>query len=408
LPGSLRHLVTRRLTLCLPKGTLHAQQVRLLNTCYRRIMRRAWSRVVAPSARFACATRSVVNTQTRDEISRVATKVKEEANGQALDIAEMADAARSSMKVVQEALGRYPDGGGDPKVKGKLQTLSASLKAYQNRLNNVQNEAKSIHREAETLVKHVWGTEAPETVEAEPVKAESTTGGKVEVDDFDAEAPHVAKILESEKSTASRSQQSSSSPNQSSSSEAKPADADVEVEVLEVEVESPVDDVPVTQITQELYERGIDFSDCHDAAGLRKRYTDVLAGKFDKQEPPRQASSQRQAPPAPERPTQYQQQQSQQQGAPGWQQGTPNTTETGLAFDPHPGAMRKMIDPMKAVWEVKQDVARENGVDPSQIDLWSGMLKLDDHKRLYEYGQSLQANPIEVRSKGDAPQHKKF
>jgi hypothetical protein len=362
-------------------------------------MRRAVFSVSRTTSAFAAVgMRTAVSTTVRDDISRVATKVKEEANGQALDVAEMVDAARASLKTVQDATARHPEGGGDPKVKGKLQTLTASLKAYQSRLANVQNEAKSIHREAETLLKHVWGTEAPaaEKVDSEPVVEEAAKAS-----DFDAEAPHVAQILEDRGKQAAANNDLNSA---SSSNSADDGSKAAEPEVLEIEIESPVDDVPITTITQELYERGIDFSDCHDAAALRKRYADVRAGKFDTQEPPKQTTATRAAPPAPERPTQQQQQ---QYGGYNRQQ-TPNTTETGLAFDPHPGAQRKMIDPMKAVWEVKQDVAKENGVDAATIDLWSGMLKLDDHKRIYEYGQQLQANPIEVRSKGDIPQYKKY
>jgi hypothetical protein len=36
------------------------------------------------------------------------------------------------------------------------------------------------------------------------------------------------------------------------------------------------------------------------------------------------------------------------------------------------------------------------------IDIWSGHIRLEDHKRLYDY-PTIQQYPLEVRQKGDAP-----
>jgi uncharacterized protein YlxW (UPF0749 family) len=140
-------------------------------------MRRvACTRAAVRSARFAKATRCVVNTQvSNDEISRVVTKVMANANSQAVHLASVADTARDSTQVVHDALSRYPDGEGDREVKGKLQTLSASLKEYQSWLDKTQNAAQSIHREVDALFKHVGCTEAtgPTVNEAERVEAAS-------------------------------------------------------------------------------------------------------------------------------------------------------------------------------------------------------------------------------------------
>jgi hypothetical protein len=85
-----------------------------------------------------------------------------------------------------------------------------------------------------------------------------------------------------------------------------------------------------------------------------------------------------------------------------YQQQAPPSNETGLTPDPHPGGVRKMVDPMKYVREVKAEVARDNNVDPANIDLWCNGVKLDDSKRLYEY-QQVQHYRIEIRGKGDVP-----
>lgn len=359
--------------------------------------------------------RSCTGIAARDDFTKVVSRVKDEAKGQSLDLAEMGDAARSALKGVQEAQKRHTTV--DAKVQGKLKTLSASLKAYNNRLNNVQNEAKALQADAEATMKLLWGNEnvsegGSASVEAETVEAERVDPS-VEAD-FDVEVPPVAKkfddAMKNAKPVESVEAEKVSGGGSSKSGETQPEELEIEIEVDEP---SPADDVPVTQITQELYEKGIDFADCTDAKSLRKRYADVLAGKYDAPAPPQQA--QRQTPPQSHSRPPQQQQQTHQGGYGGNQAGgyqgyggsgynsQSQTTETGLAFDPHPGAQRKMIDPNKPVWEVKNEVARENGVDPNTVDLWAGTVLLADHKRLYEYGSLVQTNPIEVRSKGDAP-----
>ena len=149
----------------------------------------------------------------------------------------------------------------------------------------------------------------------------------------------------------------------------------------------------MTEITRELHEKGVNFSDCLDAKSLRQRYQDFLDGKFvaSKKPPP--------PPPAPEpaparRPTnnQYYQQ----------EQRKPNTSETNLATDPYPNAERRMIDPMKFVWQVKQEVCSEKGVDPNNFDLWSGKVRLEDSKRLVDF-PTIQSHPLELRPKGSPP-----
>jgi len=378
-------------------------------------MRRAVALAFRPAT--LGASRTAVSTHTRDDLSRVATKVKEEANGQAMDVAEMLESARASHKKVLEALERNGElGSTDAKAKGKLQTLSASLKAYQNRLNNLQNEAKSINREAESLVKHLWGNSSGSE---EPAAAAAADGDAApQTEDFDADAPHISKILEEKTVEAEPVKGDSSASNTNTTASSATGGSAAEPEVLEIEIETPEEDIPITDITQALYEKGIDFSDCHDAASLRQRYKDMKEGKFEqKQAPPQQQTQQRAAPSQPAYggggntgsyggnagyPSNEQRQQYQQQGG---YNANSTTTETGLAFDPHPGAQRKMLDPMKAVWEVKQNIAAENGVDANTIDLWSGPIKLEDHKRLYDYGSLVQTNPIEVRQKGDMPNY---
>ena len=70
-----------------------------------------------------------------------------------------------------------------------------------------------------------------------------------------------------------------------------------------------------------------------------------------------------------------------------------------LMNDPYPGAERQMCDPMKYVWEVKRDICVRKSVNPEQMDMWCGGIRLEEHRRIYEYPQ-IQYTPMEVRVRG--------
>eukprot|EP00744_Colponema_vietnamica_P000391 GILI01000703.1.p1 GENE.GILI01000703.1~~GILI01000703.1.p1 ORF type:complete len:366 (+),score=82.75 GILI01000703.1:59-1099(+) len=345
----------------------------------------------------------------------------------------MNEASRNAGNALQEVLKR--NAVDDIKVKGKIATLTASLKSYNTRLSNLQSEARSVQTEADALIKMLWGNSNA----AEATKAQAPTpNADPSSDDFGVDVPPIAKKIEqvlgeSRPSSSIDSSSETTSSNQppapsqkvetlegdfiredltapkSAQSTSTGTDEDLEIE-LEVDGStsnaSPVksanellaDKASIPEITTELHNNGIDFSSCRDADSLRKKYLEFLEGKFKKPSAkPNHNQEQRttQQPPTP-RPPQQQQQQSQ------YQQAASNTTETGVSSDPYPNGVRKMIDPMKTVWEVKMEIAKERNMDANTVNLWSGKICLEDHKRLYDY-PTIQQFPIEVRSKGDTP-----
>ncbi|ORC92781.1 uncharacterized protein TM35_000021070 [Trypanosoma theileri] len=347
--------------------------------------------------------------EAREALTKQLGALKEECKGQGLDLADMNDASRAAMRSLQESLKKANVD--DEQFKGKCTTLSASIKAYTTRLTNLQNEARSIQAEADALLKIMWGTETPQKAAsfASPpnsindASTNTTAHDDSKGDEFVVEPPPVAKILESkQKNTEHVEAERVQGTIKRSSQEVE--SQEIEVETIEVEVEpanDPADTMKITDITKDLYERGVNFSDCLDARSLRQRYKDVLAGKFSPgiqagtpNTTSKAAETNMNQPRMPQnRSYQHQYQQQQQQS---------NTNESGLAHDPYPNAYRKMVDPMKHVWELKNELAAEKGIDPNSVDLWSGKCKLEDHKLLYDY-PSVQNYPIEVRQKGDIP-----
>lgn len=374
---------------------------------------RAW--VVAAARGYATAV--VASTAAREDLTRTFTKVKDEAKGQTLDLNEMADAARNSLKSIQD-IGKKHNVE-DAAFRAKMGTLNASLKAYTSRLSNLQNEARGIQNDVDALLKLVWGSSHGATAAPTPQetvsKSQDTKAPEAKKDeDISFEAPPMAQRLEEINAHAPKDATSAPIVEtvegevvRDTPSTPKAEKGETEIEVEAVEIEPSIDDMSVTEITKELHEQNIDFSDCLDAKSLRKRYQDVRDGKLKPPEPVKKAIPQQQqatpkrvesvTPPSNQSYSQDQNYEKYRQ-----QQPPPNTTERGLTPDPHPGANRKMVDPMKFIWEVKVDLAKENNVKPEQIDLWCQKIRLDDSKRLYEYPQ-VQGNAIEIRQKGDMP-----
>lgn len=345
----------------------------------------------------------------RDDITKHLVALKEECKSQGLDLADMNDAAKDAGRIVQErARNLNVD---DSQFTGKVATLSASVKAYQARLTNLQTEAQAIQGEVEAIIKLMWGTEnhtaasfssPPPT----PEKATSTAS------DFEVEPPPIAKMVDDiNRQTGSKVEHVEG---EKVSGTAKPASStsvkeeEIEVETIDIEVEPAegsarseidvkVEGMKVTEITSDLFERGINFSDCLDAKSLRQRYKDVLSGKVtgtSYTSPKASTENVSQPPPPQRRQDNYQYNQNQSQPPPG---------SSGITADPYPNAHRKMVDPQRYVGEVKAELCMEKGIDPNSVDLWSGKVRLDDKKRLYDY-PTVQSYPIEVRQKGDVPQ----
>eukprot|EP00796_Vickermania_ingenoplastis_P004015 gene4015-2869_t len=344
----------------------------------------------------------------REDLTKHLVALKEECKGQGLDLADMNDAAKDAGRAVQDKVKQLAID--DAQFKGKVLTLSASVKAYHTRLANLQTEAQSIQGEVDALLKLMWGTESPEAASfASPPPASKPSEKEMAGSDdgFTVEPPPIAKMVDDiNKSAETKKVEQvdgehlpSDVPSPKGTSSAK--EEEIEVETIEIEVEpetsstadpaeEAVDKMKITDITSDLYERGINFSDCLDAKSLRQRYKDVLKGLLR----PRIHSS----PPMPKRADAAQHYQQQQQYTP----PPPNTSQAGLAHDPYPNAKRKMVDPMRLVDDVKRELCSEQGVDPSTVDLWSGKVLLEGHKRLYDY-PTVQSYPIEVRQKGDFP-----
>ncbi|EPY24021.1 hypothetical protein STCU_07354 [Strigomonas culicis] len=366
-------------------------------------------RVVGPDT-FRCVfARSLsISTDVRDSLTKHLSALKEECKGQALDLEDMRETARTASQTLQDAVRR--SNVDDAKFKGKMTTLNASIKAYNTRLSNLQNESRSIQNELESVLTLLWGTEKPQGDSfATPPHAAQKPAAPRKEEDFDVEPPFISKVLESEGKPVEQVVAERVVDGHKARPDASTtvASEEIEVETIEIEVEpeaeaaksDPVDTMKITDITQDLYEKGVNFSDCLDAQSLRQRYRDVLSGKI-----PYRATQKAQNPyteplndatlanPAcrPDR------------RLLGTAATPPNTSETGITNDPYPNAQRKMVDPMRYVHEIKAELALEKGIDANSVDLWSGKTKLEDHKRLYDY-PSIQSYPIEVRQKGDIP-----
>lgn len=387
--------------------------------------------------RFVCCTnvaaalvvyrRLSLSGEARDGLTKPLSSLKEECKGQQLDLADMAEVMKTATNAYTAAVKKADTE--DQQLKGKLTTLSASVKVYNTRLANLNNETRAIQGEIDAILKLLWGTENPHgaTFASPPAGASASAEPREE---FEVEPPPISRILNEEKPGTGAAASADASTATISSTPAPPVEQvdgervvgsatpgtaspasaaggdEIEVETIEIDVEPATDDavdaMKVTDITKELYEKGVNFSDCMDARTLRQRYRDVLSGRIPSSAAsPKPPSSTKETlapnPDQPRMPHRSQAPPQQQQ-----QQQRQSTSESGLATDPYPNAHRKMVDPMKYIYQIKEEVAAEKGIDPRNVDLWSGKVKLDDSKRLYDY-PSVQSYPIEVRQKGDIP-----
>jgi hypothetical protein len=328
----------------------------------------------------------------RQDTTKTLTKVAQEFKGQALDLQDMCNASRVSLKECNDMVARLSKTDVDDATKHKVNAVVSSLKAYCVRLGTVQGEAHSINADMDAIIKGAWkkDTASGET----PATTSSTTTTSAEpAPEIIVEAPEPVK-----KSTSAN------------------VIKETEIEVETTEKPQAADaaaTMSVTEITEYLHEKGVDFGDCFDAASLRERYRQVVSGKYEdtaKKKKLEELEKRRQAEQKTDR--QYQRQQVKdeyRQPPPPPAHAEPQmnyggSQEQGLMQDPYPGAERKMVDPMKFVWEVKAEFCKQKGINPNQADMWCGFTILEDHKRLYEYPQCQRA-AIEIKMKGDTRQN---
>jgi len=148
----------------------------------------------------------------------------------------------------------------------------------------------------------------------------------------------------------------------------------------------------VTEITEYLHERGIDFGDCLDTASLRRRYRLVAMGKYvdpEKQKLRDEFERKRAGeglPREPLMPTRVLQDDPAASGG------------SAVVPDPHPGTSRVVVDRNRYIYEVKVDACKAHGADPDTIEVVCNGVVLEDHRRILDYPDMSQYR-VELRKK---------
>jgi len=250
--------------------------------------------------------------------------------------------------------------------KTSLKAVLSSFKAYCIRISALQGEAESLSKEILELIER-------------NNQQDKETSASVNASD---QASTIPEISENE----------------------------VELEETAPTPQQVPQEISVQDITEYLHGKSIDFSDCYDEESLKKRYLEVKSGTYrplakvktsmTRSEEKTVTKSHGICPirEPPSHDNSYSSQSSGRNNQENMNYG--GSSKGAIMGDPYPGAERRMCDPMKFVWEVKQDICRGRGVNSSQVDIWVGPLRLDDTKRMYEYPQC-QRTPMEVRMKGD-------
>lgn len=310
----------------------------------------------------------------RSKDAKVFARAAQEMKGQTTDLRDICSAA------TETSLGAYADltawiskePSFDEERKRKLNAVASGIKAYCVRLGTVQGEAQKISTELDAISAMLKGGDDS-----------LTPSDKKE---------NLAKKIEG--------------------NEERIPEASVEIEDESgAQVLSDEDDWAINLgekgITEYLHRKGVDFSDCFDAESLRARYRLVASGKWDEIMVRKRATQNQQR-----RRAELRREKSQDRrnlfgaataGMVREENPTINyggSTEQQVMNDPHPGAERRMVDPQRYVWELKAEVCRAKGVNPSSVDIWCAYGILDDSKRIYEYPQC-QHSAIEMRMKGD-------
>eukprot|EP00759_Apiculatamorpha_spiralis_P031580 PhF_6_TR33467/c0_g1_i1/m.48815 len=340
----------------------------------------------------------------RQDATKTLSKISEEFKGQSLDLKDMCNAARVALKEATDLQARLAKMEADENLKNKVQGLVGSLKAYSVRLGTVQGESQSLQADIDSILKGQWKKDSAGTGAATATKKPEPV------------EPEIVVEPPSSKPTPPK-------PTQPESTAEIIEETEILVETVESQTsnkgtsfESEASKLSVTEITEFLHDKDVNFADCFDAASLRKRYVEVKSGKYEdaskrkklhdlerKREEEIRANATKAKQNSGTGPVR-----DFNQGG-----GSSNTTNnnnssnsyggsqsTGLVQDPFPGAERKMVDPMKYVWEVKEEICKSKGMNPSLVDLWCGYTLLEDHRRVYDYPM-VANNALEFRNKGD-------
>ena len=349
--------------------------------------------------------------KTVSDLKRVATQARQEAIANLEDLKDIASTARAAANALANARQRHASDIPDGKVKQKLTTLNASLKTYSYRLTNLETEVQSIIEDAEAVLASLNNAAAgTETVQQATHSKNTNDDDKMKDDDFvldsdfSASSPQQKPTIQTPPTAEEHLKQHPAGAgtfaevaSSASSSNIESDDGDLKIEyvssderakfnnsedpgTIEIELPDAVDEKPVSEITDELFTKNIDFSDCRDAKQLRNRYRDFLNGKLS----PPQAKPQRATqPPPPPRDT--------------YTPPPNNYTEKGMQADPYPNAQRKMVDPNRLVGDLKLEMAREHKISPYTIGMFVAGIRMDENKRISDYPQ-VQHNQIELRT----------
>ena len=288
----------------------------------------------------------------QNELDRTMTELQ----SQSLDLKDMAAAAHARQQSLENVTQITQ---GDAQRTNYIESITTSLKSYVLKLRDLQGESDAL---CNGLREHFLKSNRESSLRR---SAGQTTGE------------------EAEKSNTS-------------------------INEVDIELEEATPDSPMTaaELTEYLHEKSVDFSDCFNEDSLRQRYMDVKRGtykapkKVQLKEESRHVTSNEQKISMIREPVVVQNTSNGNRSSERERFNYGGSSNCGIMQDPYPGAERRMCDPMKYVWEVKQDICQGRGVNSSQVDIWCGPTKLEDHKRMYEYPQC-QRTPMEVRMKGD-------
>ena len=166
------------------------------------------------------------------------------------------------------------------------------------------------------------------------------------------------------------------------------------------------DKATITEITEYLYDKGIDFSDCPDARSLRARYAAVREGSYVN---PKQAKKRTELGSLREQhmPSSVASSASAASSVPLTGGSLPSSGRcysseydgTAITPDPYPTMPRYAVAPWKYIWEVKEELCRQQGYEPSQMELLAGDKVLEDFRKVLDYPDLQRGAPVQMRSR---------
>ena len=152
----------------------------------------------------------------------------------------------------------------------------------------------------------------------------------------------------------------------------------------------------ISEITEFLYDKNIDFADCYDANSLRRRYEEVNRGTYVDNKRGKKIAElcKLREKNTPIDPTTL--------SNPNFRSKSrafvSEEDATAITLDPYPSMQRYGVDPTKYVWEVKQELCRQKGYDPEQMEIVVGDTALEDYRKMGDYPQ-VQCSPVYIRNR---------